>query len=104
MKIRSSSTIAQLKHQSSFFKQHLLHEHVHINNAQLGLEEGIVMGWMMGSHPAFTHHDGMRDDLTTMVGNEVEGPEWALYRTPKRSTTHENQTMQNSQPRELLSR
>jgi hypothetical protein len=79
MKIRSSSTIAQLKHQPSYVKQYLLHECVHINNAHFGPEEGIVMGWITGSHPAFTHHNGMRDDLASMMGNEVPGIKWALY-------------------------
>jgi hypothetical protein len=82
MRIRSSSTIAQLKHQSYSFKPYLLHEHVHINNAQLGLEEGIVMGWITGSHSASAHRDGMSEELSTMMGKEVEGLEWALY--PKR--------------------
>jgi hypothetical protein len=52
---------------------------VHINNDQLGPEEGTVMGWIKGSHPEFTHRNGMRDDLTAMMDNEVEGIEWALY-------------------------
>jgi hypothetical protein len=44
MKIRSISTIAHLKHHSSSFKQYILHERVHIDNVQMGPEEGIVMG------------------------------------------------------------
>jgi hypothetical protein len=36
MKIQSSSTIAQLKHATSTFKEYLLKDRVHINNAQLG--------------------------------------------------------------------
>jgi hypothetical protein len=38
MKIQSSSTIAQLKHATSTFKEYLLKYRVHINNAQLGPE------------------------------------------------------------------
>jgi hypothetical protein len=60
MKIRSNSMISQLNHNSSSFEHYLIHKCVHINNAQLGPEEGIVMGWITGSHPAFTHRDGMR--------------------------------------------
>jgi hypothetical protein len=59
--------IAQLKHQSSSFKQYLLHERVHINNAQLDPKEGILMGWITGSHPAFTHRGGVREELSTMM-------------------------------------
>jgi hypothetical protein len=79
MKIWSNSMIAQLKHNSSSFKQYLLHERVHINYVQLEPEEGIVMGWITGSHPAFTHSNGMREALSNMMGQEVEGLEWALY-------------------------
>jgi hypothetical protein len=45
----------------------------------LGLEEGIVKGWITGSHPAFTHRDGTREALSNIMGQEVEGLEWALY-------------------------
>jgi hypothetical protein len=79
MKIRSNSTIAQLKHHTSTFKRYLISERVHINNAQLGPEEGIVVGWIKGSHPAFAHGYGMRNDLASMMGQYAEGLEWALY-------------------------
>jgi hypothetical protein len=51
---------------------YLLHACVHSKNAQLGPEEGIVMGWITGSYPAFTHRDGMKDYLSNMMGQEVE--------------------------------
>jgi hypothetical protein len=79
MKIRSRSIIAQLKHQYSSFKQYLLHKRVNINNAQLGPEEGIVTGWLIGSHPAFIHRDDMIEELSAMMGKEVEGLKWAIY-------------------------
>jgi hypothetical protein len=44
MKIQSSSTIAQLKQATSTFKEYLLKDRVHINNAQLGPEEAVVLG------------------------------------------------------------
>jgi hypothetical protein len=49
MKIQSSRTIAQLKHATSTFKQYLLKDRVHINNAQLGLEEAVVMSFICAS-------------------------------------------------------
>jgi hypothetical protein len=79
MKIFSSSTICQLKHQSSSFKQYLLNKRMHINNAQMVPEERIVMGWITGSNPAFTHRNGMRDGLVATMGDDVEGIELALY-------------------------
>jgi hypothetical protein len=44
MKIQSSSTIAQLKHTTSTFKEYLMKDRVHINNVQLGSEEAVVLG------------------------------------------------------------
>jgi hypothetical protein len=54
MKIQSSSTITQLKHATSTFKEYLLKDRVHINNAQLGPDEAVVLGWIPGFHPAFS--------------------------------------------------
>jgi hypothetical protein len=36
------------------------------------------MGWITGLHPAFTHRDGMRDDILPVMGKDVEGIELAL--------------------------
>jgi hypothetical protein len=53
-KIQSTSMIAQMKHATSTFKEYLMKDWVHINNAQLGPEESVVLGWIPGSHPAFS--------------------------------------------------
>jgi hypothetical protein len=45
IKIQTKFLISQLKHPSSNFRQYLNNERVHINSAQLGVEEGIIMGW-----------------------------------------------------------
>jgi hypothetical protein len=74
-----SATIAQLKYQTSTFERYLINERVHINNAQLGPEEGIVRGWVRGSYLAFTHRDGMRDNLAGMMGQDDEDLEWVPY-------------------------
>jgi hypothetical protein len=49
MRIQLTSTIAQMKHATSTSKQYLIKYPVHINNAQLGPEEAVVLGWMPGS-------------------------------------------------------
>jgi hypothetical protein len=54
MKIQSISTIAEMKHATSTFKEYLMKYRVHINNAQLGPEEAVVLGWITGSHPALS--------------------------------------------------
>jgi hypothetical protein len=41
---------------------------VYINKAQLGEEEGITLGWILKSHPAFCFRDDMKDALCNMMG------------------------------------
>jgi hypothetical protein len=55
------STTAQLKHATSTFKEYLMKDRVHINNAQLGPEEAVVLDWIPGSHPAFYFRYNMRE-------------------------------------------
>jgi hypothetical protein len=54
MRIQSTSTIAQMKHAISTFKQYLIKDRVYINNAQLRPEESVVLGWIPGSYPEFS--------------------------------------------------
>jgi hypothetical protein len=79
MKIQSTSTIAQMKHPMSTFKQYLVKERVHINNAQLGLEEAVILGWIPGSHPAFSFRDNMREAIKDQMSIEYANVEWALF-------------------------
>jgi hypothetical protein len=67
MKIQSTSTIAQMKHATSTFKEYLMKDRVHINNAQLGPEEAVVLGWIPGSHPAFSFRDNMREAIKNQM-------------------------------------
>jgi hypothetical protein len=79
MKIQLSSTIAQLKHATSTFKEYLLKNQVHINNAQLGPDEAVVLGWIPGSHPAFSFRDNMREAINNQMPIEYANVEWALF-------------------------
>jgi hypothetical protein len=54
MKIQSTSTIAQMKHATSTFKEYLMKDRVHINNVQLGPEEAVVLGWIPSSSILFS--------------------------------------------------
>jgi predicted oxidoreductase len=67
MGIQSTCSITQLKHSTSSFKQYLLEERVHINNAQLGPEEAVVLGWIQGPHPAFSFRDSMRESIKELM-------------------------------------
>jgi hypothetical protein len=79
MRIQSTSTIAQMKHATSSFKQYSLKDQLHINNAQLGPEEAVVLGWIPGSHPAFSFRDSMREAIKDQMTIEYANVEWALF-------------------------
>jgi hypothetical protein len=68
--IQTKFSISRLKHQSSSFRQYFDQERVHINSAQLGVEEGVTMGWCWKSHPAFGYRDEMKSRLKLMMGKE----------------------------------
>jgi hypothetical protein len=45
IKIQTEFSISQLKDPSSTFRQYFKKERFHINSVQLGVEEGVTMGW-----------------------------------------------------------
>jgi hypothetical protein len=51
MKIQSTSTIAQMKHATSTFKQYLIKDRVHINNAHLGVNTSVKAGAQISHLP-----------------------------------------------------
>jgi hypothetical protein len=53
-------------------------DRVHINNAQLGPEEAVVLGWILGSHPEFSFRDNMREAIKNQMPIEYANVEWAL--------------------------
>jgi hypothetical protein len=77
MRIQLTSTIAQIKHTTSSFKQYLLKNRVHINNAQLGTEEAVVLGWISGSYPAFSFRESMREAIKDQMPIEYANVKWA---------------------------
>jgi hypothetical protein len=79
MKIQLASTIAQLKHATSTFKENLIKDWVYINNAQLGPEEAVVLGWIPGPDPAFSFQDNMREAVKNQMPIEYANVEWALF-------------------------
>jgi hypothetical protein len=79
MRIQSTRKIAQMKHATSTFKQYLMKDRVHINNAQLGPEEAVVLGWIPGSHQAFYFRDNMREAIKDQMPIEYANVEWVLF-------------------------
>jgi hypothetical protein len=68
-----------LKNSASTFRQYINKERVHINSAQLGVEEGVKMGWCWKSHPAFGYREEMKSRLKLMMGKEYEDTSYAFF-------------------------
>jgi hypothetical protein len=68
-----------MKHATSTFKEYLMKDRVHINNAQLGPEEAVVLGWIPGSHPAFPFQDNMCKAIKNQMPIEYANVQWALF-------------------------
>jgi hypothetical protein len=79
IKIQTKFSISQLKHPSSTFRQYLNKERVHINSAQIGVEEGVTMGWCWKSHPDFGYRDEIKSSLKLMMGKAHEETSYALF-------------------------
>jgi hypothetical protein len=79
IKIQTKFSISQLKQPSSTFRQYLNKERVHINSAQLGVEEGVTMGWFWKFHPALGYRDEMKSRLKPMMGKVHEKTSYALF-------------------------
>jgi hypothetical protein len=77
--IQTKFSISQLTQPSSTFHQYLNKQRVHINSAQIGVEEGVTMGWCWKSHPAFRYRDKMKYRLKLMMGKAHEDTSYALF-------------------------
>jgi hypothetical protein len=45
----------------------------------MGPEEAVVLGWIPGSHPAFSFRDNMREAIKDQMPIEYANVEWALF-------------------------
>jgi hypothetical protein len=79
IKMQTKFSISQLKHPSSTFHQYLNKERVHINSAQLGVEERVTIGWCWKSHPDFGYRGEMKSRLKPMMSKEHEDTSYALF-------------------------
>jgi hypothetical protein len=78
IKIQPKFSISQLNHPSSIFRQYFNKERVHINSAQLGVEEVVTMGWCWKSHPACGYRDEMKSCLKLMMGKKHDDTSYVL--------------------------
>jgi hypothetical protein len=60
MSIRTSIDIGKLKQAGSAFRVHLQSKRVYINKAQLGIQEGVTLGWLHQAHPAFCYREDIK--------------------------------------------
>jgi hypothetical protein len=59
--------IMSIKEKKIPFRNYLDDNCVYINNAQLGEEEGLSLGWIIKAHPAFGFRDDIKERLITMM-------------------------------------
>jgi hypothetical protein len=67
--------LGALKKINSPFHNYLDDNRIYINNAQLGDEEGIALGWIFRAHPAFGFRDNIKERLIAMMtkdGKEIK--------------------------------
>jgi hypothetical protein len=70
MRIRTSMDIGKLKQAGSAFRMYLQSKIVYINKAQLGIEEGVTLGWLHQAHPAFCYREDIKERLIELMGEE----------------------------------
>jgi hypothetical protein len=79
MRIRTSMDIGRLKQASSAFRIYLQSKRVYINKAQLGIEEGVTLGWLHQAHSALCYHEDIKERLRKMMGEEHKEVQYALF-------------------------
>jgi hypothetical protein len=70
--------IGRLKQAGSDFRMYLQSKRVYINKAQLGIEEGVSLGWLHQAHPAFCYRGDIKERLKELMGEEHKSVQYAL--------------------------
>jgi hypothetical protein len=52
---------------------------VYINNAQLGEEEAITLGWILKAHPAFFFREDKKDAICNIMGETFKNVHYAWF-------------------------
>jgi hypothetical protein len=79
MRIRSSLALGALKKINSPFRNYLDDNRVYINNAQLGDEEGIALGWIFRAHPPFGFRGDIKERLIAMMTKDNKEIKLAIF-------------------------
>jgi hypothetical protein len=70
MRIRTSMDIRRIKQAGSDFRMYLQSKRIYINKAQLGIEEGVTLGWLHQAHPDFCYREDIKERLIELMGEE----------------------------------
>jgi hypothetical protein len=79
MRIRTSMDIGRLKQAGSAFRMYLQSKREYINKAQLGIGEGVTMGWMHQAHSEFFYREDIKERLKELMGEEHKSVQYALF-------------------------
>jgi hypothetical protein len=79
MRICTSLDTSKLKRPGTSFCRFLDNKRVYINKAQLGTKEGLSLGWIHKSHPAFAFRDGVKEQLQEMMNKDFKDIKYALF-------------------------
>jgi hypothetical protein len=58
---------------------YLQSKRVYINKAQLGIEEGVTLGWLHQAHPAFCYREDIKERLRELMVEEHKSVQYALF-------------------------
>jgi hypothetical protein len=79
MRIRPSMDIGKLKQAGSAFRMYLQSKRVYINKSQLGIEEGVTLGWLHQAYPAFCYREDIKERLRELMGEENKEVQYTLF-------------------------
>jgi hypothetical protein len=71
--------IRRLKQAGSAFRMYLQSNRVYINKAQLGIEDGVTLGWLYQAHPSFCYREDIKERLKELMGEEHKSVQYALF-------------------------
>jgi hypothetical protein len=71
--------IVKLKQAGSDFRMYLQSKRVYINKSQLGIEEGVTLGWLHQAHPSFCYRVDRKERLIELMGEEHKEVQYALF-------------------------
>jgi hypothetical protein len=79
MRIRASMPLGALKKRNSPYGNYLDVNHVYIDNAQLGEEEGLSLRWIFKAHPTFGFRDDIKEKLIAMMTKDDKEIKLAIF-------------------------